>query len=436
MATDIAIASLQNLPAASITGSDIIPIVDVSDHTDPGGTTKGVLVSALQSAGTVQEGTINVVLQGADPTGTADSTSAFNASLTLSASSGRTIIVPPGTYNITSLAWPNAPIILQGSGMKTTILSCSATQGGGNLASIYLSHYGNTNGSRFSQLHDLQIVAVGGITALRINNLGTHLSNVWCRGGSIGIEANSMVTAAWENVTASGSTNGVVLQNAATDPSTNDVVWLNRFSSVSPSGVTTGDGITVGANTGQNTFINLDTEQCTTGIRCIAGGLQRNTFINAWSEFCSVAWVTEDSGCSNFWVDQYVRVADGVSQIFGTATGYQLGNIIQGPILKGASLGGGVTLTDAVANIVGGSTSTAFRDSTNTFNNLLVTNAGAVTARAGLTHGSTTLLTTTAALANGAASQVATLTNGPTAGNPTKWIPVNDNGTTRYIPAW
>lgn len=24
----------------------------------------------------------------------------------------------------------------------------------------------------------------------------------------------------------------------------------------------------------------------------------------------------------------------------------------------------------------------------------------------------------------------------PTAGNPSKWIPVNDNGTTRYIPAW
>lgn len=54
----------------------------------------------------------------------------------------------------------------------------------------------------------------------------------------------------------------------------------------------------------------------------------------------------------------------------------------------------------------------------------------------GITHGSATLLTTTTALTNGAAAQVATLTNGPTAGNPTKWIPINDNGTTRYIPAW
>ncbi len=62
---------------------------------------------------------------------------------------------------------------------------------------------------------------------------------------------------------------------------------------------------------------------------------------------------------------------------------------------------------------------------------------GAVTiVGAGLTHASATLLTTTVALTNGAAAQVGTLTNAPTAGNPTKWIPVNDNDTIRYIPAW
>jgi hypothetical protein len=36
----------------------------------------------------------------------------------------------------------------------------------------------------------------------------------------------------------------------------------------------------------------------------------------------------------------------------------------------------------------------------------------------------------------GAAAATGTLTNAPAAGNPTKWIPVDDNGTTRYIPAW
>jgi|UPI00041FFC3B hypothetical protein len=52
------------------------------------------------------------------------------------------------------------------------------------------------------------------------------------------------------------------------------------------------------------------------------------------------------------------------------------------------------------------------------------------------TSGDTNLMRTSVALSNGAAAQTATLTNGPTAGNPTKWIPINDNGTTRYIPAW
>jgi hypothetical protein len=47
-----------------------------------------------------------------------------------------------------------------------------------------------------------------------------------------------------------------------------------------------------------------------------------------------------------------------------------------------------------------------------------------------------TLLKTTAALTDGAAAAAGTLLNSPAAGNPTKWIPINDNGTTRYIPAW
>jgi hypothetical protein len=60
----------------------------------------------------------------------------------------------------------------------------------------------------------------------------------------------------------------------------------------------------------------------------------------------------------------------------------------------------------------------------------------AVTFAAGITTGSTTLHTTSVALTNGAGASAGTLTNAPAAGNPTKWIPINDNGTTRYIPAW
>ena len=57
--------------------------------------------------------------------------------------------------------------------------------------------------------------------------------------------------------------------------------------------------------------------------------------------------------------------------------------------------------------------------------------AGTVT-----TTGGATFHTTSTALTNGAGAGAGTLTNAPAAGDPTKWIGINDNGTTRYIPAW
>lgn len=53
-----------------------------------------------------------------------------------------------------------------------------------------------------------------------------------------------------------------------------------------------------------------------------------------------------------------------------------------------------------------------------------------------LTVKSATLISSSVTLTNGAAAQAGTLTNAPAAGNPTKWIPVVDNGVTRHIPAW
>jgi len=63
---------------------------------------------------------------------------------------------------------------------------------------------------------------------------------------------------------------------------------------------------------------------------------------------------------------------------------------------------------------------------------------GSDTLRVGgaLTINSTSLLSTKTSFTNGAAAAAGTLTNAPAAGNPTKWIPIDDNGTTRYIPAW
>jgi hypothetical protein len=46
------------------------------------------------------------------------------------------------------------------------------------------------------------------------------------------------------------------------------------------------------------------------------------------------------------------------------------------------------------------------------------------------------MLSTKTTFTNNAGGSAGTLTNAPAVGNPTKWIPIDDNGTTRNIPAW
>jgi hypothetical protein len=61
-------------------------------------------------------------------------------------------------------------------------------------------------------------------------------------------------------------------------------------------------------------------------------------------------------------------------------------------------------------------------------------NSGSITAT--LTDNSADLIKSSATLSDGAGAGAGTLTNAPTAGDPTKWVAIDDNGTTRYIPAW
>jgi hypothetical protein len=65
---------------------------------------------------------------------------------------------------------------------------------------------------------------------------------------------------------------------------------------------------------------------------------------------------------------------------------------------------------------------------------LTIATTAAITAD--LTNNTGNLIDSSVGLTNGAGASAGTLTNAPTAGNPTKWVPIDDNGTTRYIPAW
>lgn len=52
------------------------------------------------------------------------------------------------------------------------------------------------------------------------------------------------------------------------------------------------------------------------------------------------------------------------------------------------------------------------------------------------TRGSTQLIGTQTTFTDHAGAAAGTLLNAPTAGDPAKWIAIDDNGTTRYIPTW
>lgn len=69
-------------------------------------------------------------------------------------------------------------------------------------------------------------------------------------------------------------------------------------------------------------------------------------------------------------------------------------------------------------------------DTTSTPTFAAMTLTGALTTKSG------TLVTNTQAYTDGSAGNTATLTNAPAVGNPTKWIPLVDNGITRYVPTW
>ena len=90
----------------------------------------------------------------------------------------------------------------------------------------------------------------------------------------------------------------------------------------------------------------------------------------------------------------------------------------------------GVAGTAAGQIIVAGATSGGATLSTT------ATGSGLISSGDLFTNDASFLIRTQTTLANAASTNTATLTNAPTAGDPTKWISVDDNGTTRRIPAW
>lgn len=122
----------------------------------------------------------------------------------------------------------------------------------------------------------------------------------------------------------------------------------------------------------------------------------------------------------------------------------------------GTNIGGSANIFDAaitfqaVETFTTGAHGTLIRFNTTPATTVAYAEAARISASGGLSIGTTSdagigliyqnsasfLMRTKTSWNTGAGVGVGTLTNAPASTNPTKWIPVDDNGTTRYIPAW
>ena len=127
-------------------------------------------------------GSVSVVSEGADPTGAADSTSAFNAAIT-AAGSGGTVWIPPGTYTIPGHIMVNN-VTIAGAGMWYSTVTGTAP-----------GFYGNAAPSPSTNVH-LQNFAIFGNVQQRddsaqVNGIGgamsnSTVSNIWIEHMKVG----------------------------------------------------------------------------------------------------------------------------------------------------------------------------------------------------------------------------------------------------------
>lgn len=101
-------------------------------------------------------------------------------------------------------------------------------------------------------------------------------------------------------------------------------------------------------------------------------------------------------------------------------------------VLNASGGGSGTIQHNSLGGLQGGTTNQAYHMTSAEWTYITSFVAGTAT----LTITDTKILKTLTNFNNGAAAAVGTLNNAPAAGNPTKWIPIDDNGTTRYLPAW
>jgi hypothetical protein len=136
----------------------------------------------VASALSQPSGSVSVVSEGADPTGAADSTNAFNAAIS-AAGSGGTVWIPPGSYNVPGHISVNN-VTIAGAGMWYSTVTGTAP-----------GFYGNSAPNPSTNVH-LQNFAISGNVQERddsaqVNGIGgamsnSTVSNIWIEHMKVG----------------------------------------------------------------------------------------------------------------------------------------------------------------------------------------------------------------------------------------------------------
>lgn len=114
--------------------------------------------------------------------------------------------------------------------------------------------------------------------------------------------------------------------------------------------------------------------------------------------------------------------ADGHILIYNSGTGNYENTTL--------TAGSNIIITNAAASI------TVAVSATPTFSSVDATTITGSTISGTIIDTTNGLIRSSVDLADGAGAGAGTITNAPAAGNPTKWVPILDNATVRYIPAW
>src|ERR1700722_4523117 len=211
-------------------------------------------------------GSVSVVSEGADPTGAADSTNAFNAAIT-AAGAGGTVWIPPGTYNIPGHIIVNN-VTVAGAGMWYSTVTGTAPGFYGNSApnastGVHLSNFaifGNV------QIRDdsAQVNGIGGAMS------NSTVSNIWIEHMKVG---------AWMDGPMTGLTfSGMRIRDTTADGInfhggvTNSTVTNSNIRNTGDDGIATWADSGIGADSGDTISNNtVQLQQLANGIAIYGG---------------------------------------------------------------------------------------------------------------------------------------------------------------------